>query len=110
MALREIDDFKRTVNRQLNTLKDAVDGDIDTKLALFTRDINNAKRKEDNPNNGFQKTLELMLDLETKLTQRQASFQTEIKASIHKIATKVDSATRAMTDADHRLGDLELQI
>ena len=44
MALREIDDFKRTVNRELNTLKDTVDGDIETKLALFTRDINNAKR------------------------------------------------------------------
>jgi hypothetical protein len=53
LALREIDDFKRTVNRQLNSLKDAVDGDVETKLALFTRDFNNMKRKDDGPNNGF---------------------------------------------------------
>lgn len=110
MALREIDDLKKVVSKQLNTLKDAVDGDVEIKLASLTRDINSNKRKEEGLNNGFQKTLELMLDLEHKLTQKQTSFQNEIKASIQKITSKVESIARGSADIDVRMSDLEFEV
>lgn len=71
---------------------------------------NNGKKKDDGPNSGYQKTLELMLDLENKLNLKQQQFATETKANINKINGRVEHAVRAQSDCEQRINDLEMQI
>ena len=96
LALKEIDDLKRTVNRQLNSLKDAVDGDIETKIAHLSRE---AKREKDEPHSHI-KTLELMLEMETKLNQKQNEFENYVKSKINMVNTKFEHASRVSSEVE----------
>jgi len=69
--------------------------------------VNKSSRQEEPSNEGYKRTLELMLDMETKLNKKYLDFTNEVKGNITKVNTKIEHANRVNQENEQRMNDIE---
>ena len=70
-ALQELDVLQNTINKQLISFKKSLDAEITKQVGFQLRDLKLSGHLQGNDGGGdYQKTLELMLDLEKRMEDK----------------------------------------